>query len=157
MGLPSDSVLPAGSLILVTGANGQVGSHVVEQLLHYGFKVRGTVRNTEKNAWMEPHWNTKYGAGKFELLQVAELDKIGCLDEAVKGCDGVVHTASPVTMSPDPNQVVTPAIDTLVAALEAAKKEKGVKRFVFTSSSITTGGGAEDGKTAETKITPETW
>lgn len=154
MALPSDSVLPAGSLILVTGINGLVGSHVVEQLLTYGFKVRGTVRNAEKYSWMSEHFVSKHGAGKFELVQVAELDKLGCLDEAIKGCDGVVHTASPVTMSPDPNEVVTPAINTLVAALEAAAATSSVKRFVFTSSSITTS--AEPG-THETMITPEIW
>lgn len=154
MGLPSDSVLPPGSLILVTGVNGLVGSHVVEQLLTYGFKVRGTVRHTEKNAWLTKHWNDKHGAGKFELVQVAELDKPGCLDEAIKGCDGIVHTASPVSMSPDPKDVVAPAIDTLVAALEAAAKTASIKRFVFTSSSITAS--AVPGS-SDVVITPETW
>ena len=154
MALPSDSVLPAGSLILVTGVNGLVGSHVVDQLLTYGFKVRGTVRDADKYAWMTKHFNDKHDGGRFELVQVADLDKLGCLDEAVKGCDGIVHTASPVTMSPDPNEVITPAVDTLVAALEAAAATKSIKRFVFTSSSITAS--AVPG-TSDVLVTPETW
>lgn len=154
MSLPSNSVLPAGSLILVTGVNGLVGSHVVDQLLTYGFKVRGTVRSVEKYGWMTELYNKKHAGGRFELVQVADLDKIGSLDSAIKGCDGVVHTASPVTMSPDPNEVVTPAINTLLAALEAAAKTESIKRFVFTSSSITAS--AVPG-TPDVVVTPESW
>ncbi|KAH9826674.1 aldehyde reductase II [Teratosphaeria destructans] len=40
--------LPTQSLILVTGANGWLGMHVVDQLLEHGYRVRGTVRNAEK-------------------------------------------------------------------------------------------------------------
>ena len=154
MSLPKDSVLPTSSLILVTGVNGLVGSHTVDQLLTYGFKVRGTVRSTSRNAWMTDLLASKYGADKFELVQVADLDKSGSLDEVIKGCDGVVHTASPVGMFADPNEVVTPAVNTLVAALESAAKTESVKRFVFTSSSITVS--AAPGTAADV-ITPETW
>lgn len=85
MSLPHDSVLSPGALVLVTGANGFVGSHVADQFLAFGFKVRGTVRNHEKAAWMQELFNKKYGAGNFELVEVRELDKKGSLDDAIKG------------------------------------------------------------------------
>ena len=34
-----------GDLVLVTGANGYLAAHVVQQLLESGYRVRGTVRN----------------------------------------------------------------------------------------------------------------
>ena len=48
--LPQDVVLPRGSTILVTGANGYISSHVINQFLKYGYKAQGTVRNVEKSA-----------------------------------------------------------------------------------------------------------
>lgn len=37
-----------GSALLVTGANGYIGSHVVDQLLAAGYRVRGTARDAKK-------------------------------------------------------------------------------------------------------------
>lgn len=85
MSPPSNTVLPPGSLVLVTGANGLVGSYVADQTLAFGFRVRGTVRDTQKSAWMIDYFDKKYGKGKFELVEVKEMDKIGALDEAMKG------------------------------------------------------------------------
>lgn len=34
---------------------------------------------------MPEHFDGKYGKGKFELVQVTDMEKAGCLDEAVKG------------------------------------------------------------------------
>jgi nucleoside-diphosphate-sugar epimerase len=50
------------------------------------------------------------------------------------GCTGIIHTASPVLLSGDPDEVITPAKATTTAVLEAAMQQKAVKRFVFTSS-----------------------
>jgi nucleoside-diphosphate-sugar epimerase len=44
----SDLALPKGSTILVTGASGFIGSHVVQEALHAGYKVVGTARSEEK-------------------------------------------------------------------------------------------------------------
>lgn len=50
-------------------------------------------------------------------------------------CAGVVHVATNVSWTPDPNIVVTEAIDFTMFALESAAKTPSVKRFVLTSSS----------------------
>lgn len=73
MSEPTDRVVPRDSIVLVTGANGFLGSHISDQFLHHGYRVRGTVRNLEKNAWLEKHFEEKYGAGRFELVKVADM------------------------------------------------------------------------------------
>jgi len=78
-------VIPKGSLVLVTGANGFIASHVVDQLLESGYHVRGTVRNISKCQWMEEQFNSKYGAGKLELVVVSDMSAKGAYDDAVKG------------------------------------------------------------------------
>jgi nucleoside-diphosphate-sugar epimerase len=73
--IPKDAVLPQGSSILVTGANGYIGSHVIDQLLKYGYKARGTVRDAERNTWLQEHFDKEYGTGKFEMVEVKDITK----------------------------------------------------------------------------------
>lgn len=80
-----DPVLPKGSLVLVTGANGFIGSHIIDQALHAGLKVRGTVRDVAKNAWLNEFFNGKYGEGSFELAEVKDITAEGAFQQALKG------------------------------------------------------------------------
>jgi nucleoside-diphosphate-sugar epimerase len=79
------SALPKGSLVLVTGANGWIASHVIDQLLQAGYNVRGSVREDSKAAWLKEYVADKYGAGKFEVVVVPDMSIDGAFDEAVKG------------------------------------------------------------------------
>lgn len=78
-------VLPAASLVLVTGANGFIGSHIVDKLLLAGYKVRGTVRDAQKNAWVQDLFDKLHSAGKFELVEVKDLAKDGACEQVLKG------------------------------------------------------------------------
>ncbi len=100
------------SLCCVTGANGFLASHLVQQLLQEGFTVNATVRNS-KDATKTSHL-LRMGEefpGKLSLFD-ADLSKQGSFDAAFKGCNVIFHVASPVTMSSsDPQkQVVDPAV-----------------------------------------------
>ena len=79
------SLIPKGSLVLVTGANGFLGSHVVDQALAAGFNVRGTVRSEGRGGWTKEYFSKKYGAGRYELVVVPNMAVKGAFDEAVKG------------------------------------------------------------------------
>lgn len=78
-------VLQPGCKILVTGASGFVGSHVTDQLLSAGYKVRGTTRDTAKNAWLVTLFETRYGVGNFELVSVPNLALDEALDAVLEG------------------------------------------------------------------------
>ncbi|KAK9896078.1 NAD(P)-binding protein [Cystobasidium minutum MCA 4210] len=129
------SILEKGSLVLVTGANGFLGSHVVDQFLAEGYKVRGTVRKLDGNDWLQEYFDKKYAPGLLELVQVEDLTKDHSLDEAVKGAKAFVHVASDVSFRPDPNLVVPVAVKSTQSALASAATEPGLKAFVLTSSS----------------------
>lgn len=81
----TDRAVPRDSIALVTGANGFLGSHISDQFLHHGYRVRGTVRDLEKNAWLEKHFEEKYGAGRFELVQVADMATEKAFHAVTKG------------------------------------------------------------------------
>ena len=78
-------VIPPGSIVLVTGANGYIGSHVADQLIQAGYLVRGTSRDAAKTAWMSEMFDKKYGKGKFEPVVVKDMAEGGAFDEACKG------------------------------------------------------------------------
>ncbi|KAL1853933.1 hypothetical protein Daus18300_011675 [Diaporthe australafricana] len=152
---PHELAVPKGSTVLVTGVNGLLGSHTADQFLEHGYKVRGTVRDTEKNAWIQALFDKKYGKGSFELFKVADLTAEGAFDEAVKGTSVVAHSASIVTFAADPNAVIPQAIAFAVNALKSAYKEPSVKRFVLTSSS--SAAVVSDPSVPGAEITEDSW
>ncbi|KAM0328549.1 hypothetical protein ACHAQA_004956 [Verticillium albo-atrum] len=127
--------IPQGSTVLVTGVNGFIGSHVANQFLQSGFKVRGTVRDAEKSAWVLNLFRNNYGKDAFELAVVKDMNDESAYDEHIKGVSAVVHVASVMSFDPNPNNVIPATVNAAIYALKAAINEPSVKRFVYTSSS----------------------
>jgi nucleoside-diphosphate-sugar epimerase len=132
----SNPVIEPGSTILVTGANGLIGSHCVDQAIAAGYKVRATVREIKRCEWLISHFEDKYGKGCIELFEVPDVYAENYLDNAVKGVSSVIHTV-PVhfdfmVTSAEPS--VAQEIKTLVGALNSASKEPLVKTFALTTS-----------------------
>ena len=72
------------SLILVTGVNCFIGSHVADQLLQAGYRVRGTTRDTAKTDWVKEMLDKQHGEGKFEAVIVKSMADTRAFDEACK-------------------------------------------------------------------------
>ncbi|KAH8754295.1 hypothetical protein F5883DRAFT_632579 [Diaporthe sp. PMI_573] len=128
------SALPPGSVVLVTGINGYIGSHVADQLLEAGFNVRGTVRDVRKAGGLLKLWDDKFGKDKVELVVVKDFSAPGAFDVAVQGVAGIAHVASNVTFNPDPNVVIPDVVSSIHEILDSAAKTPTVKSLVYTSS-----------------------
>ncbi|XP_020580078.1 cinnamoyl-CoA reductase 1-like [Phalaenopsis equestris] len=115
--------------VCVTGANGFIGSWIVKLLLERGYTVHGTVRSLDEAKCK--HLKALEGASERLVLYKADLLDLNALREAIKGCEGVFHPASPVT--DDPELMVQPAVEGTRNVITAAA-EAGVRRVVFTSS-----------------------
>jgi nucleoside-diphosphate-sugar epimerase len=76
--------LPAGSLVLVTGVTGFVGSHVTLELLKSGYKVRGIIRTADKATFLKEHAFKEY-KDQFHCMVIPDIEVKGAFDEAVKG------------------------------------------------------------------------
>ena len=83
------NALPRGSLILLTGANGYIGSNVADCLLQLGFKVRGTVRSPKP--WLDQLFQEKYGVDAFESILVPSLEDEAVVGSAMTDASGVMH------------------------------------------------------------------
>ncbi|KAI1399030.1 dihydroflavonol-4-reductase [Hypoxylon fuscum] len=121
------------SYVLVTGATGLVGSHVVDNLLRRGIKVRAVARSKQKADLFlaaRPEF-----VSQLDFFFIDDLNTPGVFRDAVKGIDGVIHIASPLNYDVESyeNDLILPAIQGVRSVLDAAL-QSGVKRVVLTSS-----------------------
>ncbi|KAL0253249.1 hypothetical protein SLS55_010221 [Diplodia seriata] len=133
--MDSKTALSPGDLVLVTGANGYLASHVASELLSAGYRVRGTVRDVGKNRWLQDHFDNAYGHNKFELFEVPDMVAVNAFHSAANGVAAIAHVASVMSNEADPNKVIPPVVAGVTNALEAAASQPSVKSFVYTSSS----------------------
>ncbi|CAJ1972462.1 unnamed protein product [Sphenostylis stenocarpa] len=124
--------------VCVTGASGFIGSWLVMRLMERGYTVRATVRDPG-NMKKVKHLVELPGAKTKLSLWKAELGEEGSFDEAIKGCSGVFHVATPFDFeSRDPeNEVIKPTVNGILDIMKACMKAKTVRRLVFTSSGAT--------------------
>jgi NAD dependent epimerase/dehydratase len=122
--------------ILVTGADGFIGSHLTEELVRRGHKVRALVQYNSLNSW---GWlDTSEQQIKDQLDVVAGDVRDGeCMRNAVAGCDWVLHLAALIAI-PYSYQAPQSYVDTNVSGtlnVLQASRLAGVERIVHTSTS----------------------
>ncbi|MBA0742978.1 hypothetical protein Gogos_005703 [Gossypium gossypioides] len=84
-----------GGKVCVTGAAGFLASWLVKRLLLSGYHVIGTVRDPANEKKLAHLWRLDGAKERLKLVR-ADLLEEGSFDDAIMGCQGVFHTASPV-------------------------------------------------------------
>jgi NAD dependent epimerase/dehydratase len=124
------------SPILVTGADGFIGSHVVEELLSQGARVRALVMYNSFNSWGWLDRLPDAARGAIEVV-AGDIRDGDCVRRAVKGCGGVLHLAALIAI-PFSYDAPEAYVDTNIRGtlnLLLAARDLGVERFVQTSTS----------------------
>ena len=126
--------------VLVTGADGFIGSHLVELLLREGFYVKAfcLYNSFGSYGWIDTLSNEVKSNIEVFLGDIRDYESIL---EAVKGCDYIFHLASLIAIPYSykaPKSYVETNINGTLNVLNAAK-ECNVKRFIHTSTSETYG------------------
>ena len=125
--------------LLVTGASGFIAEHIILKALEAGHRVRGSVRSKGKIRTVREALSRHLSDPQpmLERLEFVELDlsNDNGWNTAMSGMDALIHAASPfpLVQPKDANEVIGPAVDGALRALQAAKAS-GVKRVVLTSS-----------------------
>ncbi|KAJ9646675.1 Glycine-rich RNA-binding protein 2, mitochondrial [Knufia peltigerae] len=127
----------SGPRVLLTGANGFIGSHILNQLLEKSVFVQAVVRSKEKASKIAkdfPH----AGKSKLGFSIVPDITAPKAFENCIKESlplSAIIHTASPVSSATIPSEYIEPAIQGTLQILEAAHNyAPSLKRFVYTSS-----------------------
>jgi NAD dependent epimerase/dehydratase len=124
------------SKILVTGADGFIGSHLTEALVRQGFAVRAFVLYNSFNSW---GWLDSCGAdvkGQFEVFAGDVRDPNG-VRQAMRDCTSVLHLAALIAIPysyHSPDTYVDTNVKGTLNVLQAAR-DLGIEKVVHTSTS----------------------
>lgn len=126
--------------VLVTGADGFIGSHLTEMLVRDGYDVRAFVYY---NSFNSRGWLDDVGPdvdGNFEVVAGDIRDPYG-VDAAVKGCGSILHLAALIAIPfsyVSPDAYVQTNVTGTLNVLQSARRH-GVGHTVCTSTSETYG------------------
>jgi dihydroflavonol-4-reductase len=123
------------SPILITGASGFVAQHTIIHVLQNGYKVRATLRNLARENEIRDIVSKFVDAKNNLEFVAADLLNDSGWDEAMRGCEYVLHVASPFPLfePKHEDELIVPAVQGTLRVLRAAHNAK-VKRVVSVSS-----------------------
>ncbi len=122
--------------VLVTGADGFIGSHLVEALVRVGYDVRAFVLYNSFNSWGWLDYCAPDVKGRFEVFSGDIRDPHG-VKQAMRGCDAVLHLAALIAIPysyHSPDTYVDTNIKGTLNVLQSAR-EQSVRRVIHTSTS----------------------
>ncbi|MBR2649333.1 MAG: NAD-dependent 4,6-dehydratase LegB [Sediminibacterium sp.] len=122
--------------VLVTGADGFIGSHLTELLVKQGYDVRAFVLYNSFNTWGWLDHCDPAVKNKFEVFAGDIRDPHG-VKTAMKGCDAVLHLAALIAIPysyHSPDTYVDTNVKGTLNIVQAAR-ELGVQKVVHTSTS----------------------
>ena len=122
--------------VLVTGADGFIGSHLTEALVRQGYDVRAFVLYNSFGSWGWLDSCAPDVCGKFEVFAGDIRDPNG-VRTAMQGCDAVLHLAALIAIPysyHSPDTYIDTNVKGTLNVLQAAR-DLGVSRVVHTSTS----------------------
>lgn len=123
-------------MILVTGADGFIGSHLTEALVRAGHDVRAFVFYNSFNSWGWLDHCSDDVRGRFEVFAGDVRDPNG-VRSAMKGCEAVLHLAALIAIPysyHSPDTYVDTNIKGTLNVVQAAR-DLGLSKVIHTSTS----------------------
>ena len=122
--------------VLVTGADGFIGSHLTESLVERGYDVKAFTYYNSFNTW---GWLDTIPREKLDVIEVftGDIRDPNGVREAMKGVDGVFHLAALIAIPfsyHSPDSYVDTNIKGTLNVLQAAR-DLGTERIMITSTS----------------------
>lgn len=122
--------------ILITGADGFIGSHLTEELVRHGYKVRAFIYYNSFNSWGWLDYSEKYIKDSIDIF-AGDIRDPYCVKRAMKGCDMVFHLAALIAIPYSyysPDSYVDTNIKGTLNILQAAR-ELGIEKIIHASTS----------------------
>jgi len=130
----------SGKKVLITGAGGFIGSHLVEETLNVGARVSALVKYNSRNEWGNLELLSEQAKNSIEVI-LGDIRDPYFVEKTVKGCHVIFHLAALIGIPysyRSPESYVDTNIKGTLNILEASLKA-GVEKVVQTSTSETYG------------------
>lgn len=150
----------ATETILITGANGYLALHIIQQAITLGWNIVGTVRSEASAAKVKALFPD--AGEQLSLVLIPRLEDVASFEQAFKdhAITAVINAASPILSDPKDQKtdVVDPATHGGLALLEAAQRYGGTAlRRVIHVGSFTSAMDFALGDAPGHTFGPETW
>ncbi len=112
-------------MILITGATGFLGHHLVPHLVNAGYTLRAVVRPSSNTEFLQ-----KLGV---ELAYAEDISDVAALTQACAGCDQVIHAAGLFRFWGEPDEFWQTNVAGTTAVLQAVRHHP-IQRFIYIST-----------------------
>ena len=122
--------------ILITGADGFIGSHLTEELVKQGHDIRAFVLYNSFNSWGWLDYSPKEVRENLDVFP-GDIRDPHCVKEAMEGCGIVMHLAALIAIPysyHSPDTYVDTNVKGTLNIVQAAR-ELGVEKVIHTSTS----------------------
>ena len=112
-------------MILITGATGFLGHHLVPALVQHGHRLRAVVRHSSDTQFLQ-----KLGV---ELAYAEDITDTAVLEKACAGCEQIIHAAGLFRFWGQPEEFWQTNVEGTTAVLQAISQQP-IKRFIYIST-----------------------
>jgi nucleoside-diphosphate-sugar epimerase len=125
--------------ILLTGASGNLGAVILEQLLQQGHSVNAVIRSFAKNkAFLSQQYPKAVEFGKLTFTEIPDMTVSNAFHDAAKNASAIIHAATPLAYENFLEEVIKPVSLITKNVLDAAAASPSVQRVVVTGSIVST-------------------
>ena len=122
--------------IFVTGSDGFIGSHLVEELVSQGFRVKALCQYNSFNSW---GWLDSFSENQLNEIEIVSGDirDFNGLKRLMQGCDSVMHLAALIAIPysySSPESYIDTNVKGTLNVVQAAR-DLNMKRVLVTSTS----------------------
>jgi nucleoside-diphosphate-sugar epimerase len=127
--------------VLVTGANGFIGSYIVSALLGRGYRVHACVRDKSEEVKVNHLLEMPRARDNLKLFSIGDLRNASenhSFDIPMTGCDMVVHAATPLGFNAPGDPIESIFLPAMISTRELLKSierhKRSVQKLILTSS-----------------------
>jgi NADPH-dependent methylglyoxal reductase len=127
------------SYVLLTGATGNLGAVILEQLLEAGQNVNAIVRSFAKSKGpLSEQYKTAVTSGQLTFSEIPDMTIPNVFNESAKNASAIIHAATPLADEDFLEAIIKPVSKITKNVLDAAKASPNVKRVIITGSIVAT-------------------
>ncbi|KAF2435487.1 NAD(P)-binding protein [Tothia fuscella] len=125
--------------ILLTGATGNLGAVILQQLLTAGHNVNAVIRSVVKSKdGLSKQYEAESKSGQLVFTEISDMTVSGAFHDSAKDASAIIHAATPLGYDNFLETVIKPVMAITKNVLDAAASSPKVKRVIITGTIVST-------------------